>query len=330
MATFTRTQEIAREIGQHGTFALRLTSADVELRATDEPVARVRATFEMRAGSDAEADELSEALFLRLKEGSGLLELSEPRSGTTVSVAALGRIFGLGRDGALTSVEAEIPRGAEVRFNGVSAELTVQGLRGQQHYRTVSGDLVLTDLGGELRMQAVSGDVSVRATEPIDLDAGTVSGDLSIVAPRIRSLRLNTISGDIDLEADLDAGPGHRIETVSGDLSLGVVGGVAVEVRGLSTDVDVTLPHRTEGSRDRRRYIVGDGAATVSFSSMSGDVSIHGARRSSGIPVPPVAPAPPAPPRPPADPARQLEILRAVERGEIDVDEAARRLAEGG
>jgi hypothetical protein len=103
-------------------------------------------------------------------------------------------------------------------------------------------------------------------------------------------------------------------------------------VRGLSSDADISVPHRSEGSRDRRRYIVGDGAASVLFSSMSGDVAARESRRfNDSVPPPPAAPAPPAPPAPPAAPAltadEQLEILRALERGEIDVEEANERLA---
>src|SRR5690606_36946377 len=135
-------------------------------------------------------------------------------------------------------------------------------------------------------------------------------------------------------EGELGTGVEHRVETVSGDLSLGLSGGMVLEVRGLSSDVAITLPHRSEGPRDRRRYVVGDGAATMLFSSMSGDVVARGSRRFGTPPpaptpptppTPPTAPTPPTPPTAPIDPERQLEVLRALEAGEIDVDEAARR-----
>jgi hypothetical protein len=45
MTTFVRTQEVEHEIGAAGSFALRVTDADVQLRAVDGPTARVRATF---------------------------------------------------------------------------------------------------------------------------------------------------------------------------------------------------------------------------------------------------------------------------------------------
>jgi hypothetical protein len=116
-----------------------------------------------------------------------------------------------------------------------------------------------------------------------------------------------------------------------------VVDGLVLEVRGLSTDVDVSVPHRAEGSRDRRRYVIGAGGPQVMFSSMSGDVSVGSGRRGAATPptrpVPPIPPVPPAAPGepPPAglEPNQQLAVLQALERGEIDVDEAARRLGGG-
>ena len=163
------------------------------------------------------------------------------------------------------------------------------------------------------------------------LEMNTVSGDISAVAPRFDALRLVTVSGDVELEGEFARQAPHRIETVSGDLSLGVVDGLTLEVRGLSSDTRVSVPHRSEGSRDRRRYIIGGGEGRLQFSSMSGDVRVHPGRRASA-PMPPTPPEPPTPPLPPAiavDPDRQLEILRALESGEIDVDEATARLTGG-
>jgi hypothetical protein len=82
---------------------------------------------------------------------------------------------------------------------------------------------------------------------------------------------------------------------------------------------------------------VGAGGPTVLFNSMSGDLAINRPRRLDRVvPQPPAAPIPPPaplagapmPPAPSTAPsaADQLEILQALERGEIDVDEASRRL----
>ncbi|HJT64005.1 MAG TPA: hypothetical protein VJ839_04470, partial [Candidatus Limnocylindria bacterium] len=93
-----------------------------------------------------------------------------------------------------------------------------------------------------------------------------------------------------------------------------------------------SLPHRVEGSADRRRLIVGDGAASLAFSSMSGDLSITHSRQATvasarAVVSDSASAAQPTAPSPDAGAARsQTEVLAALERGEIDVDEAMRRL----
>lgn len=341
MPVFVRTQQVEHPIGLEGRFALRLTSPDVEIHGTDEHVARVRVTLEIRAGSDAEADEILQESGFQVTASEGSLQVVEPRH-SEKGLDALARLFGGGKASSVEAVQVEVPRRARVEYDGVSADVTATDLSGPQRFQTVSGDLFLDRVGGSLRLQGVSADVSVRAVAPIALEASTVSGDLSAFAPVFETLRVGTVSGDVELEGQLDTQAPHRIETVSGDLSLGVTGPLTLEVRGLSTAVDINAPHRAEGSRDRRRYIVGDGGAQVLFSSMSGNVSVGLARRGGGAaPIPPISPIPPIPPIPPVppvaptrpraalDPEAQLAVLQALERGEIDVDEASRRLAGG-
>ena len=331
MATFVRTQEIAHEIGEQGRFALRLTSSDVEMRGDDGTVARVRITFEIRAGTESEADEIFDRLRYEVTQGVGSLEVSEPKHGPGAGLGSLVRLFGIGSGQVETEVRVDAPRLSDLRFEGVSADLTAMGLRGAQDYRTVSGDLVLDGAGGDMRVKGVSSDISLRAEAPLaSLEINTVSGDVSCVAPRIEQLRATTVSGDVELEGVLADGPQHRIETVSGDVSLGVTDNLTVEVRGLSSDADIRLPHRSEGSRDRRRYVIGDGGAQLLFSSMSGDIEVRPPRRTGHTPPTPPTPVTPPAPRPPAiDDDDQLSVLRALERGEIDVEEATRRLGGG-
>lgn len=332
MPTYVRTQEIEREIGPTGRFALRVTNPDAHLRAVDGGQAVVRVEYELRAASEERADELFERVQFGVRESDGVLEVMEPRRDET-GIGALARMLDGGSSRLEVSVRADAPRFAEIAYDGVSADLNSSGFRGAQHYRTVSGDLVLDDVAGDVHVRGVSADMTIRADEPMRLEMNTVSGDVSAVAPRFDELRVVTVSGDVELEGELAAAAQHRVETVSGDLSLGLVGGLNLEVRGLSSDTHVSLPHRTEGSRDRRRYIVGDGESNLLFSSMSGDVAVHPARRLSSRPTPPTPPAPPIPPTVPTPPSRpvgadeQLDILRALERGEIDVEEASARLA---
>lgn len=321
MGTYVRTQTIDHAVGENGSVSLGVTEGDVQARGIPGGEAHVRATFEIRASSDAEADRIFEQIQLRVTRGTGTLTVGEQNGGPSLG-AVISRIFG-GSGHADLAVEAEIPAAAQLRLSSVSADTEVSGMRGEQRYSTVSGDLQLRDVGGSIRLDAVSGDANLRTDEPIAVQARGVSGDVSITARLLRSLRANTVSGDVELEAELDARGDFRVETVSGDLVVGLVGNATFEIHGLSTDVHSELDHRLEGQVGSLRLIVGGGGPRLVFNSMSGDLDVRRPRRIAPVEKAP-APAPSAP-----DQAAQLEVLHALERGEIDVDEATRRLAGG-
>ena len=321
MGTYVRTQTIDHTVGEQGAVSVSVTEGDVQARGVAGGDAHVRATFEIRASSDAEADRIFETIQLHVTRGGGSLTVGEQNGGPSLG-AVISRIFG-GSGHADLTVEAEIPAAAQLRLSSVSADTEVSGMRGEQRYSTVSGDLQLRDVGGSIRLDAVSGDANLRTDEPIAVQAQGVSGDVSITARLLRSLRANTVSGDVEVEAELDARGDFRVETVSGDLVVGLIGNATFEIHGISVDVSSELDHRLEGQVDRRRMIIGSGGPRLIFNSMSGDVDVRRPRRIAPVEKA-LAPAPSAP-----DPVARLEVLRALERGEIDVDEATRRLAGG-
>lgn len=327
MATFVRTQSIDHTIGPSGRLTVKLTSGDVTVRAVPGGDVHVRANYEIRAASEEEASRAFAEGQLQVDGGDGYLNVEEPEDPSSLG-ALVGRFLS-GREHIELNVNVEMPEAAELRLDVVSSDVNVDGLRGEQRYKTVSGDLTLTRGGGAVRVNSVSGDVTVRADRHISIRADGVSGDLHLVAPLIRALRANSVSGDVDVEGQLASGAEHRVDTVSGDVSVGLLGGANFEVRGISSDVVSDLDHRLEGRQDRRRVIVGAGGPDFIFNSMSGDLSIRRPRRLDRLaPQPPEPPSPPAPP--PAAPLtaeEQLEILQALERGEIDIDEATRRLS---
>jgi hypothetical protein len=324
MGTYVRTQSIDHGIGEGGSVSLKVVSGDVRVRGIAGDEAHVRATFNISAASDADADRIFEAAQLRVNRANGGLSIQEPDGNHSIG-SVIGRLLGGGDRYELT-LEAELPINAAVELTAVSSDVDVSELRGEQRYQTVSGDLSVSKGGGSVRLESVSGDATVRSDEALAIQSQGVSGDLNVTAPVLRSIRANTVSGDVELEGQLAEDGDFRVETVSGDFSMGLVGDATFEIRGLSTDVSSELDHRLEGQVDRRRLIVGNGGPRLSFNSMSGDLDVRRPRRLSNEPKQPTQPAAPSTP---AEKQSELDILRALERGEIDVAEATRRLAGG-
>ena len=329
MSTFVRTQEVEHEVGAGGAVTIRVTDADMRIRGVVGDVARIRATYEIVATTDAEAEEIFREVQLRIERTSGSVSAQEPdRGGFGRGRGLRGVLAGLIEGSPLTemSVEAEVPFSCTLRADTVSGDVSATGLIGQQRYNTVSGDLLLSEAGGEVATNTVSGDVTLRSDSDLSLRTNAVSGDLSVVAPTFQSVRANSVSGDLELEGAFAGGGDHRIDTVSGDLHIGLVGGATIEIRGLSTDVASALPHQLRGRLDRRWMVIGDGLSQITFSSMSGDLRVAAPRRSDAASAVARLASRPAGQRA-AEQASDLEVLKALERGEIDVDEATRRLS---
>ena len=331
------TAGIEHEIGTTGLLAVRLRAGDARLRAVEGSVVRVR---------DAEGD-LERRV--QVERGEGSLSLRVGRGDAFAD--------DIRRGGHSAELVIDVPTAATVVVETASAEVTVEGLTGDQRYRTSSGDLSLRDVTGTLMLETVSGDIDVLAVGTCSMAARTVSGDLSIRAADLGALRATTTSGDVRLAGRLAGTGPFAIETVSGDMLLALAGDIRLEASTVAGDVTSGGRARTEGKPGRRVLIVGAGRPTMTARSMSGDISLTeptAVTRLDAPPAPirPVAPEePPMPPQPPLPPEisdadvtadsptivvdrrgpdagdeARLTILRALERGEIDVAEAGRRL----
>lgn len=329
---------IEHEIGLTGLLAIRLRAGDARLRAVEGSTVRVH---------DADGD-LERRV--QVERGSGSLSLRVRH----------GDIFGadIHRDGHAAALVIDVPTAATVVVETASAEVTVEGLTGDQRYRTASGDLSLRDVTGTVVVETVSGDIDVLAVKACSVAARTVSGDVAVRAADLEAFRATTTSGDIRLAGRLAGTGPFAIDTVSGDMLLALAGDVRLEASTVAGDVTSGSRARTEGEPGRRVLIVGGGRPTMTVRSMSGDISLAeptAVIRPDAPPAPtrpftpeepPMPPEPPLPPEivspvavaddsptvvvdrpgPDGDDEARLTILRALERGEIDVAEAGRRL----
>lgn len=314
---------LEHEIGAEGLLALRLRDGEVHLRGVDGDTVRVR---------DVNGHNLDDMLTINAAAGS--LSLS---AGRGLEIIVGPRSMRRGRQHT-PELEIDLPRRATLVLEAASGDVDADGLTGDQRYRTASGDVRLRDVTGRLSVEVVSGDVDLNATGEARLTIRSVSGDISCRAATVASLQLATTSGDIRATGRFAGEGPFSIETVSGDGFLAPAGDARIEMTTLTGDLASELEGRQTSERGRRSFAIGSGGPVVSFKSMSGDLHIvRAAAAGSSQPVEPerprTAPAPIAPPAPPANGAiaaaydeARLRILRSLERGEIDVVEAGRRL----
>jgi hypothetical protein len=306
---------VEHEVGTHGEVRIGAHHGQVRVVGIDGDVARVEII-----GSDQDLDRFT------VESGPGRLSVapSQMPLGGPLRAIRLGLGIGFGR---APELEVHIPRGASLEVDTTSGDIHSGGLERAQTLRTVSGSIMIERAAGSIRAESVSGDVRLVDGGSIGLAAGTVSGEVDIRAKQVGRLEVNTMSGGVRIDGAV-RGPGpHVVETVSGDLLIRAQPAVRVQAQTLAEG-------RFEENGRVRRSGGSDGANVVQFRSMSGRCRVVTLEvdRTAGVMPGDETPRDGAPhdgvsrDGTPRDEAR-LEVLRALERGEVDVDEATRRLA---
>jgi DUF4097 and DUF4098 domain-containing protein YvlB len=305
-------------LGAEGLLSIRLRNGDVRIRGLDSDRVTIR---------DVNGHDLSGMFAVVLGEGNVSLRSTRDSGGSS------------------PDLEIDLPRRATLVVETTSGDIEVDGLVGDQRYRTASGEVQLRAVTNRIAVEAVSGDIDVVATGEAEVSLRTVSGDVALHAGTLRSLQATSTSGDLKVAGRL-LGPGpFKIVTVSGDMLLAPAGDVRVEMATLSGDLESELDGVTESRRGHRSLLVGSGEPLVEFRSMSGDLSVV---RPTAVParttpsgeaaLDPWAAAADTPTErlSTSEPANgaivaayedaRLRILRSLERGEIGVEEAGLRL----
>lgn len=195
-----------------------------------------------------------------------------------------------------TVLRLRVPLAAHVALETVSADVSVDGLRGPVEVNTVSGDIGLALVSPEVTVQTVSGDLHLRAPSRLTkvnsvsgdlrmtglqgrLSAETVSGNVELEGGKFSELRLKSISGDIQLDVSLADAAQIKGETLSGEIHMIVPSaqtGTAL-LKSFSgeayCDGASTVEHSTG---HKREYVWGDGrGAHIELSSFSGDIRVE-------------------------------------------------------
>jgi Putative adhesin len=288
------------------------------------------------------------------------------QDGNRVTVQTKSGPVGLINFGRASSVNYEItvPRDCSIRLHAVSADVDLRGSRAGAGIQTVSGKVGLCDIAGDITITTVSGDV-VASELSGTLVARTTSGDGEFLTSRLRRFSVNTVSGDFTIDTPLITDEHCNAKTVSGDLELLLPadGGATIQLKSISGSVSCEVPAEIiKAGRRHWQGRVNGGGGNVDMNSVSGDLRIRrsragahpfpqGGRSTDWSPIPPTPPeAPDAPAKPRGwGPTSEPEVgevppthsepqaasndeetaavLRALEQGEITVDEAMAKLS---
>ncbi|MEQ1438706.1 DUF4097 family beta strand repeat-containing protein [Fontimonas sp. SYSU GA230001] len=190
-----------------------------------------------------------------------------------------------------STLRIQVPRGATLALDAVSADVRVSATRGALTVNSVSGDIdvrteaetiALNSVSGdvvceaparEARLQTVSGDIRTRGLKGGSVTAETVSGDVQLAGGGLRSVAVKSVSGDVLLEAGLDAAGTLRAESLSGDIRVRLAQAPDAVVNLKTFSGELSGDYARPGS-DRRQAqaTLGAGSGRIELNSFSGDL----------------------------------------------------------
>ena len=148
-------------------------------------------------------------------------------------------------DDASAELVIRVPRGSSIDVGVVSADIDVEGVRGEQELHSVSGDITTEVYGADVEAESVSGDIEAEGKGEDaraelasvsgdvtakdlkgEISAGTVSGDIDIDGGSFGRAGLETVNGDIEFAAELRKSGKMNVETVNGTVDIQFDGAV--------------------------------------------------------------------------------------------------------
>ncbi len=226
---------------------------------------------------------------------------------------------------AEVNYDIKVPRTSQISLKGVNGAIGVTDITGTVYAKAVNGATRLRGISGSTIVKAVNGGLEA---DDLSGKAGftTVSGGIAIRRSQLSSLSAKTVSGSVTVETSLDPQGSYQARTVSGGFELVIPADsrCTITAKSASGGVDCELPCEVkESGRGRWRADVGGGGVKIGFNSVSGGVRIVA---SDALSTEPVAVSEPSAPTEVPEESPEMAILRAIEQGELSVDEALARL----
>lgn len=288
-------------VGEPAELELSNVTGHVTVRGGDEPMIRMHAR---KHGRDRAVENT------RIEtEQDGNRVIIKTRPGPE----GMGRLVNLGNNMCAVDYELTVPRDCRVEVHTVSGSIDVESLAAPVKLQTVSGPITVQAISAAASVSTVSGKIQGRQIAGT-LSLHTTSGGTQIRESQLDGFTLHTVSGGAVLETPLTPGAHYYAKTVSGSVRVVVPAntGVTVQMKSVSGSVHTDLPAEiTRSGRRSWQGRINGGGATLEMQSVSGSLHLE----NGGGEAPEVPPSP-----------ETTELLRALEAGELTVDDVLERL----
>jgi hypothetical protein len=318
-------------VGESCELSLNNIQGSIEIKGWDKPEISVSGVKRAR-GFWGPAEPSSTIIEMK-QDGSKVSIKTKPRQPFSW--------FNWGKNWVTVDYYVRVPRKANLNIKGVSCPIKVEDIEGDVRNKSVSGRLLLDDIKGDINLNSVSGGVTGNKFTG-SLDVTTVSGGITLTNCHLSSMSANSVSGGIRLGTTINPEGRYKAKTVSGSWKLAIPpdSRCTISTKSFSGGVKCELPREvTNSSRSNWSGKINGGGATIEFNSLSGslhivpleaeEVFVKPEERPSGETRPLVTEEEaPGATKPIEEESPEMNILKMVESGEIDIEEALKRLSD--
>ena len=218
--------------------------------------------------------------------------------------------------------EISCPAASDVTARSAAGDIEIANLEGGVDIDQAGGRARIADHVGKVDIKSVSGEFSgARLDGPVSYKS--VTGNLYIRDSSVTGLSIQTVSGKVVVDPLPVADGPVSIHTVSDQttLSLDPASRCTVAIRTVTGNVHTDLPFEvSENTRTKWEADLNGGGREIQLKSVSGGFDLVSAA--------PTAETPGAPPARPSQ-GSPADVLKSLEGGDIDVDEALQLLESG-
>ena len=309
------------DVGQRAELTLRNVRGPISISGWDRPQVSIIAV--KQRGSEWGASDAFQDTTVEMEQDGAQVRVRTRYRGSS---GFLGWV-GFGRTQPRISFTIQVPAACDISVRTVSSDISISNVIGSVYAKAVNGDIKLESVSGQIITSGVDATVQGNALAGT-LATRAVSANVIVKQSRLTSFWSKSVDGNVSLETTIDPAGAYDMRSVGGSLRMLIPSAskVSASLHGLSGQASCDLPCTvTEQARGRWAAQINGGGAAIALKTVSGDLSL---RMSTSIPA---AAQPPAPTVATAGPVNadwpEMSILKAVERGELSVEDAVAKLA---
>ena len=205
-----------------------------------------------------------------------------------------------GRSSGSAELTVHVPLESTLSTNTVSADQTIENVRGVQRLQAVSGSISTQQWSEDVQAKTISGEVAIRGhggkaetsvntvsgeitliDAPTEFAVETVTGDMKVSAAQLSRGRIRTTNGELRLTGTLAPDAKLDAEAINGDLHFALRGTVNAQfdVETFNGEIDNCFgpkPVRTQefAPGTALRFSQGTGDARVRIKTLNGGVRL--------------------------------------------------------